>query len=53
MTDVLQYGYAFPEEEAEKIAADAEELAEWQQGTTGRQLGPVGISATETTGEPS
>ena len=32
MQDVLQYGYAFAEDEAEPIAADAKELAEWQQG---------------------
>ena len=31
MLDVLQYGYAFPEDEAEKIAADAKEAARWQQ----------------------
>jgi hypothetical protein len=31
VTDVLKYGYAFPEDEAERIAADAKELASWQQ----------------------
>jgi hypothetical protein len=31
VTDVLQYGYTFPEDEAEKIAADAKETARWQQ----------------------
>lgn len=31
MTDTLQYGYAFPEDEPEKIAADAKELARYVQ----------------------
>jgi hypothetical protein len=29
--NVLQYGYTFPEDEAERIAAGAKETARWQQ----------------------
>ena len=31
MTEMLAYGYSFPEEEAETITAEAKRLAEWQQ----------------------